>query len=173
MKRMLVRRSGTKQGRNRFFSRLSRTRQASARLSRTTHSPAGRKAMRRVGKARHENYHLATLALVAVIIFLAASIAVQFKARSTGYVTAKQADDAFWVVRSYTTGAYDCQPLKDNYDPYKSGYVRHSGNILSRDSCIDSSTLLEYSCDASGNLKSDIGVCKFGCVKEDVYGRCR
>lgn len=135
-------------------------------------SVRSRKGARAARKGRGE-YHHALLGLVAVIVFLFIGIAAQFNVRATGFVAASSSTADFSIMHSYAGYVYDCQPAQDNYNPYQPGYVVHSNGVTSRDSCIDQSTLTEYSCDSMGRLKADIGTCRFGCVADGLYGYCR
>jgi hypothetical protein len=134
--------------------------------------PSLKRSMKKKYKEKTE-YHHAMLGLVVVIIFLFAGIAMQYNVRTTGYAVAPAKATNYDVVKSYTMSVYNCKYMQDNFDPFAPGYVVHSGDVVSRDSCIDQASLLEYSCDAVGRFKADIINCRFGCVKNGADGYCR
>jgi hypothetical protein len=125
--------------------------------------------------------HLAILAVSAVIIFQIIGIASNFHLTGsssgiTAYAVAKtQHTEEFKVVQSYNKYTNSCENYLDSNNPKNKGYVEYTdreATTTAYDSCIDGNYLLEYYCDASNVLHSDIVKCSSGCFSQDAYGYC-
>ncbi|MBI3190797.1 hypothetical protein HYZ41_03775 [archaeon] len=141
-----------------------------------------RSSARNARNARSTNggYHLAMLAISAVIVFELIAISSNFSSygsfSTTGYAVGKQYQKpSYEITTTFITNMESCENVLDSNSPLISGYVNYIYNNKmgkAADSCIDSNTLLEYSCNVYGQMISDVVKCGSGCLKEGLYGYC-
>jgi hypothetical protein len=160
---------------------ITRTKSArSAKSVKTSRSKAV-KRMRSSARAgsRNSGYHLAMLGISVVIVFELIAMASSFSSfgslSTTGYATGLYNKPAYEVTKTYATNVASCENVMDSNNPLTAGYVNYIDNNKmgkAPDSCIDSNTLLEYSCNVYGQLVSEVVRCTSGCTKDGMYGYC-